>query len=150
MRAPFQIDATDASKLFFLLRKESSEDIALVLPHLLPQTRRALLAYFSEDEAARAIEASTRFRVVDPELIVLLKAELERRVAALHGGPEVAAGLLDDAAPEDRTRILSALERFEPELAATIRSEPVAPGEVSGGGSAPPAAPQLFIDEDPP
>ncbi|OIO05165.1 MAG: hypothetical protein AUJ52_14230 [Elusimicrobia bacterium CG1_02_63_36] len=150
VRAPFQIDATDASKLFFLLRKESSEDIALVLPHLLPQTRRALLAYFSEDEAARAIEASTRFRVVDPELIVLLKAELERRVAALHGGPEVAAGLLDDAAPEDRTRILSALERFEPELAATIRSEPVAPGEVSGGGSAPPAAPQLFIDEDPP
>ena len=121
VRAPFQIRSEDASKLFFILRKESSEDIALVLPHLLPPTRKALLAYFSEDEAARAIEASTRFRVVDPELIVLLKGELERRVSALHGGPDVAAGILDDADPQDRARIVSALERFEPAIAETLK-----------------------------
>jgi hypothetical protein len=131
VRAPFQIPLSDASKLFFLLRKESAEDIALVLPHLLPPTRKALLAYFSEDEAARAVEASTRFRVVDPELIVLLKAELERRVAALHGGPEAAVRLLDDAEPQDRDRILKALERFEPHLARAFEgSERPAPASV--------------------
>ncbi|PCI37493.1 MAG: hypothetical protein COB53_06460, partial [Elusimicrobia bacterium] len=122
VRAPFQIKSTDASKLFFILRKESSEDIALVLPHLYPDTRKAMLAYFSEDEAAQAIEASARFRVVDPELIVLLKAELERRVSALHGGPEVASRLLDDATPEDRERITAALKRFDPTSASSIKS----------------------------
>lgn len=108
-------------RLAHLLREQSPENVALLMPHLKPAVRSAYLAAVSKETAAGIMLAMAPVRYVDPELLRSLKDELERRVLGVVGGPEQAAAMVRSLGEAERKAVLDALREKNPAAAADLR-----------------------------
>ena len=81
---PDQVEA-----LADMLHKEDPDNIALVVEHLETGVRAQLLAALPAGLANRVLATMGRVRYVEPEVILNLKEELERRLA---GSPSSLSG----------------------------------------------------------
>ncbi|PIR16308.1 MAG: hypothetical protein COV48_09920, partial [Elusimicrobia bacterium CG11_big_fil_rev_8_21_14_0_20_64_6] len=82
-----EIEVEHVPKLAHLFREQPARNVALVMPHLKQEVRNAYLSAISREAASEVLLAMAPMRFVDPELLRELKAELERRVRGVVGGP---------------------------------------------------------------
>ena len=110
-------------RLAHLLKDQSPQNVALVMPHLKPEVRKAYLESAPRDFAADVMLAMAPVRYVEPELLKQLKEELERRVHGVMGGPEQAAEMLRSMGGGERSAMMAKIQERSPEAAAAIRSK---------------------------
>ncbi|MBI4395892.1 MAG: hypothetical protein HY548_02270, partial [Elusimicrobia bacterium] len=109
--------------LHHLLKNEPIDNIALVVPHLPEKVRAAYLALQPPEKIAAILSMMSQIIMVEPELMIRLKEELEKRLSGSVGGIEDVVRILEAAKGADRKKLLSALQEKDPALAARVRAK---------------------------
>jgi hypothetical protein len=117
----FAIDAEQAAALGRFLATEDPSNIALVASHLRPESRAALLDALPPALAGQAVIELSRPRFVDPEAVMRLKDEVERRVRGMVGGPQQALEAVERAGEATKRAVIERLSMIDPALAPGLR-----------------------------
>lgn len=118
----------------FLIRLMTNEDpanVALIAGNLPPEVRAEFLKGLPPAFASEIILHIAKIRFVEPEVIVTLKEELERRLNGAVGGLEEALAVIESISIRARRDMLSELERKQPELAAEVRRKIFMPEDIA-------------------
>jgi hypothetical protein len=116
-----RVGAANVERLSHLLKEQSPENIALIMPYLESDVRELYLARLAPDLAQRMLLAMCPMRYVDPELIKKLKDEMERRIHGVVGGAEHVVQVLRSSGEARRESMLQALTDLDPKIAAEVR-----------------------------
>ena len=117
----FDVKPGQVDTLIEMIGGEEASNIALVVAHLPPETRKGFLSKLPSATMAAVLDHMAQVKFVDPEMIANLKEELERRLrGALGGLPQVLA-LVDQADLKTKKELLEHLSRSNPALAREVR-----------------------------
>ncbi len=104
-----------------MMSGEDPANVALVVERLEPEVRAMLLAALPPQSREAVFVNLGRLRYVEPDLILNLKEELERRLAGAVGGLGKVATMLDEADLSERKRMLDAIAVSDPGLGERLR-----------------------------
>ena len=117
----FDVKPEQVDTLVEMIGGEDAPNIALVVSHLPPDSRKAFLSKLPSAVAAGVLDHLSSVKFVDPEMIANLKEELERRLrGALGGLPQVLA-LLEQVDSRTKMNLIGELNRTNPALAREVR-----------------------------
>jgi flagellar motor switch protein FliG len=124
-----KLQRTDPQQLGKLLDTEHPQTIALVLAHLDPKRASMVLDTLSEDSKVVSIQRLAEMRQFSPEMAQKVAHILHRRLETVgdtarksYSGFKAVADLMNRLNIEEATRILSAIEEKQPEMALGIRN----------------------------
>lgn len=105
-----------------MLRKETADNIAIVLSRMPRDLRPGLLALLDKEAAQQALVSLAGVRFVDKEMLRVLKEEIEKRIDGVIGGLEEAVALIGPRPYSERKEIIRRLELSDPHLAFEARA----------------------------
>jgi flagellar motor switch protein FliG len=124
-----KLQRTDPQQLGKLLDAEHPQTIALVLAHLDPRRASMVLDTLGEDNKVVSIQRLAEMRQFSPEMAQKVAHILHRRLETVgdsarksYSGFKAVADLMNRLNIEEATRILSAIEENQPEMALGIRN----------------------------
>lgn len=129
-RKPFDfLDGFDAKQLLVLLKNESPQMIAMILPYLDPKSASGLISELPKAARTDVIKRVARLDKTSPEVIERVEAVLRDRAVALGrsevgqeiDGASVLAGILKHVDGGLEESILSGIEEDDPALSKDIR-----------------------------
>jgi signal transduction histidine kinase len=104
-----------------MLAKEEPENTAIIASHLDPDVRNQLLAALPAAVSDDVLVCLGRVRYVEPEMLLNLKEELERRLAGSVGGLGRLVAMLDEVELSRRSRFIETIAARDPELGRQLR-----------------------------
>ncbi|OGR88396.1 MAG: hypothetical protein A3A86_03620 [Elusimicrobia bacterium RIFCSPLOWO2_01_FULL_60_11] len=107
--------------LHFLLHQEPAENIAMVVPHLRDDARRAFLELLPQEKTVEVLASLESVRFVEKDVLERLKNEIEGRVNSAVGGLEQIAKIVEGTELASRSEILEILKSRKPELYAALQ-----------------------------
>lgn len=113
---PYQVDT-----LVHMIAEEEAPNIALVVAHLPPDSRRAFLAKLPAPVTASVLVQLSQVKFIDQDMLATLKEELERRLASALGGLPQVLGLLDQVDLKMKKELLEQLWKASPAVAREVR-----------------------------
>ncbi len=119
----FDVKIEQVESLAQMLLPEPPENIAIVASRLAPDVSKKLIDALPADIASSVISQLARPRFIDPEIIVNLKEELERRLSGAVGGVHYLAELMSAASQKRRHEMLEAVRAQNPALAEELRKK---------------------------
>lgn len=119
----FDVGIDQVGKLYHMLHREKADDIALVLPYLDPNVRNAFLALLPKPTVAEILSSLSSIRFMDPDVIVRLKSEMERRLKGAVGGIDQVIELIQNTDGKSKRELLEILKQRNPTLAKEIRTQ---------------------------
>ncbi len=117
----FDVRIEQVETLAQMLLPEPPENIAIVASRLTPEVSKKLIEALPPELASSVISQLARPRFIDPEIIVNLKEELERRLSGAVGGVHYLAELMSAASQKRRHEMLEAVRVQNPTLAEELR-----------------------------
>lgn len=117
----FSVRPEQVETLADMLKKEDPANIALVAAHLKADMRQGLLKALPPALSEQVFASLGRVRFVEPEVILNLKEELERRLSGAVGGLGRLVEMVAAAEMSERRRLIEGLRARDAELAAQVR-----------------------------
>ncbi len=114
-----------------MMISEEAANVALVAGHLQPEVRGEFLKNIPPAFASEVLINMAKIRFVDPEIIVTLKDELERRLSGAVGGIEGALDAFESVNLRAKRAMLAELGQKHPELAAEVRKRILLPDDLA-------------------
>lgn len=121
-------------KVPFLVKMMTGEDpanVALVAGHLPPEVRTQFLKTLPSAFASDVIINMAKIRFVEPEIILTLKDELERRMSGAVGGIDGVLGVLETVNLRAKRGMLEELRQKQPDLADEVRKHILMPEDLA-------------------
>jgi len=118
----FKVRPDQIPQLVKMLVTDNPADIALIAARLNPDVRMQFLERLPPEVACEVIVQLTEVRFLDPDFIVQMREELERRLSGASGGLEKVCEALEKAGTGERLEILKRLEKKHPELAWEVKA----------------------------
>jgi signal transduction histidine kinase/flagellar motor switch protein FliG len=122
-RAPvvFDVHPLQVEALADMLASEAPGNIALVATHLSGEVRQGLLTMLPRAVSDEVVASLGKVRYVEPEVILNLKEELERRLAGAVGGISELLRILESSDQQERSRMIRAISAKDPDLGLRLR-----------------------------
>ena len=117
----FDVRIEQVETLAQMLLPEPAENIAIVASRLAPEISKKLIEALPPELASSVISQLANPRFIDPEIIINLKEELERRLSGAVGGVHYLAELMSAASQKRRHEMLEAVRAQNPNLAEELR-----------------------------
>ncbi len=117
----FDVGMDQVETLAQMLLPEPANNIAIVASRLTPDVSKRLIEALPPELATQVISQLARPRFIDPEIIVNLKEELERRLSGAVGGVHYLSELMSAASQKRRHEMLEAVRAQNPNLAEELR-----------------------------
>ncbi|OGR81792.1 MAG: hypothetical protein A2X32_09935 [Elusimicrobia bacterium GWC2_64_44] len=117
----------------FLVNMMVSEDpanVALVAGHLQQDVRGEFIKRLPASFASDVIINMAKIRFIEPDVIITLKDELERRLSGAVGGIEGALSVIENVNLRAKRGMLDELTKKHPELAAEVRKSILLPDDI--------------------
>ncbi|MGD9938782.1 MAG: flagellar motor switch protein FliG [Clostridia bacterium] len=119
----------DARQLIVLLKDESPQVMAMILPHLQPKLASSIIAELPKEARTDVVRRIARLDRMAPDIIERVEAVLRDRIARIGrqesgdqiDGASVLAGILKHVGGGLEDSILSGIEEDNPELSRDIR-----------------------------
>ena len=121
-RITFRLRREQLPALAEMLRKETPDNVAIVLSRLPPPQRPELLSLLGRELGQQALVSLAAVRFVDDEMLSMLKEEIEKRLDSVVGGPGEAVALINSYPYSERKEILSRLEAGGAQFAGEARA----------------------------
>jgi flagellar motor switch protein FliG len=120
----------DSSQILILLKDESANVLAIVLPHLDPKKASEVILRLPEGQRTEVVSRMAKLDKVRPDVIASIDEGLRKSVEKLGkvdtenvDGAKALAGILRFVDPDREAEILEALEEMDPELSRSIRDK---------------------------
>ncbi|MFA6318736.1 MAG: ATP-binding protein [Elusimicrobiota bacterium] len=117
----FEVGLEQVEPLAEMMASENPANIAIVAERLKPEVRQALLAAFKPELTQEVIVELGHVRFIDPDVILNLKEELERRLAGAVGGVSRIVEMVKAADMAERQRLIEGLMARDEALAREVR-----------------------------
>lgn len=117
----FQVKPDQLDALTEMLSAEEPANVALIAAHLEGDMRAKLLDGLPPVLADQVLASLGRVRYVEPEMIMSLKEELERRLSGAVGGLNHLVPMIDAVPLSQRARMIESLAGVDPELGRQLR-----------------------------
>ncbi|HAT71510.1 MAG TPA: hypothetical protein DCS63_01680 [Elusimicrobia bacterium] len=117
----FNIKADKLEILVRMLANDEPADISIIAVHLPSDLRGKFMSLLPPQKASEVFANIAKVRFVEPELIVKIKEELERRLNGAVGGYEKAVEMIEKVSLTSKKAMLEALKNTHPDIAAQIR-----------------------------
>jgi flagellar motor switch protein FliG len=118
----------DARELHLILKDESPQVLAVVLPYIAPKLASGLLERLPEEQRIDVVKRVARLEKVSPEILRRVDEGLKERIRKLGtvateelDGKAALAGILRHVDPRLEERVLEALDDENPELSRSVR-----------------------------
>ncbi|MBI4801420.1 MAG: hypothetical protein HY796_02740 [Elusimicrobia bacterium] len=118
----FNVRMKQIPLLKFMLEREDPANIALIVSHLPPEARKALMASFDRQLSSRIMLNMATVRFVEADIVAEIKEELERKLSSAMGGVPKVIEFMEELGFAAKKDLIKILETQEPALAAEIRS----------------------------
>lgn len=105
-----------------MLRKETPDNIAIVISRMQPGLRRELLSLMDKELVRLVLVSLAAVRFVNYDMLAGLKEEIEKRLDGVVGGVEESAELINQLPYAERREIARQLETADPRLACKARA----------------------------
>jgi hypothetical protein len=126
----FNVKEDKLGLLVLMLTKDEPADISLIAVHLPPGMRSRFIGLLPHEKAAEVVASMAKVRFVDPEMILKIKEELERRLSGAVGGYEKVLEVIDNVDLKSKKRLLENLEKSHPEVAGQVRHRVLLPDDL--------------------
>jgi len=129
---PFQfLNDFEARQLVALLKDESSQVMAMILPHLEPKLASSILSELSKEVRTEVVKRIARIDRMDSQVLIKVEEVLREKIAkqgrsdtpSKVDGASVLAGILRHADAELEGTILAGLDADNPGLSQDIRDQ---------------------------
>lgn len=130
-RVVFNIRLAQVPFLVNMMASEDPANVALVAGHLQPEVQSEFFKKLPRAFASDVISNMAKIRFVEPEIIITLKDELERRLSGAVGGIEGVLNAIGSVNLRARMEMLAELQHKEPELAAEVRRHILMPDDLA-------------------
>lgn len=120
--AVISIPMDHVGRLHYLLRQEPPENIAMVVPHLRADIRRAFLALLPAEKTVQVLASLEQVRFVEKTVVERLKDEIEMRIQSTVGGAEQIARIIEETENHYQSELLELLKLRKPDLYEDVRS----------------------------
>jgi len=128
---PFRfLESFEAPGLHALLKEESPQILAVLLPWLEPKKASGLIQLFPEELRIEVVKRIARLEKVDPEVLRRVEEVLKERIRKLGtvsteavDGKAALAGILRHVDPRLEGRVLAALDEDNPETGKKVREK---------------------------
>lgn len=117
----FNVRPEQVDFLVTLMVGEEPANIALVAGHLPEAVKSGFLGKLPPDVSAEVISNLARVRFVDPDVILTIREELEKRLAGAFGGIGKVLEAIAGVGLRGKKDMLASLERSHPEIAREVR-----------------------------
>lgn len=119
----FNVRIEQLPLLLFMLEKEDPANIALVTAHLEPDVRKAFLNLLPSQVSAKVINEMAKPKYIEPDIIMEIKQELERRINNTIGGVHKILETMDSLNLKAKEKLIENLKQENPALAMELRSK---------------------------
>ncbi|MBI4052162.1 MAG: hypothetical protein HY400_06625, partial [Elusimicrobia bacterium] len=126
----FGVRTDQVELLAQMLRREEASNIALVAVHLKPDVQQSFLEALPSELRTAVLLKLGEVRFVEPDMILSLKDEIERRLQGAVGGTRKILEVMERSGPLERRRILHELEAKYPPMAQNVRSKILLPEDL--------------------
>jgi len=127
---PFRfLDDFEPPALLVILKQESPQVLAVILPYLDPKRASGLIELLPEEQRIEIVKRIARLDKVSPEVLRQIEAGLKDRIRKIGtptegdavDGKAALAGILRHVDPKIEAEVLSALDDESPELSKDVR-----------------------------
>ena len=118
----FNVKLKHVPLLKFMLEREEPANIAIIVNHLPPDTRRALMSVFDRQLSSKIMLNMATVRFVEPEIVAEIKDELERKLNSAMGGVPKVIEFMAELGFKAKKDMIKIFEAQEPALASEIRA----------------------------
>jgi len=118
----FNVRAEQLDVLADMVKGEDPGNIAILASHLPPDLLQRFLKILPPEATSQVMTSLFNPRFVEPEMIMSLKEEVERRLSGTIGGPQTVVQMVQAAGVARRMEILNELAKHDPAMAEQIRS----------------------------
>lgn len=118
----FNVRAENLGLLVSMLAKDEPADISLIAVHLPAALRSRFIALLPPEKASEVVASMFKVRFVDPDMIIRIKEELERRLSGAVGGYEKVLEIINNSDLKSSQRLVRNLEKTHPEVATQVRN----------------------------
>jgi flagellar motor switch protein FliG len=120
--APFSfINEANINALLFLIKGETSQNIASIVNYLAPVLAVKILQSLPLEKQKEVGTLLAQSRELDAAAIDTVEAMLRKRIGYLSGGPEKLTGILDYADEKTKTSILASIKAVNPQAAEQVQ-----------------------------
>lgn len=130
-KVSFNVQPEQVPFLVNMMIGEDPANVALVAGHLSEEVRRGFLKALPPAFASDVIINMSKIRFVEPEVIITLKEELERRLSGAVGGIEGALNAIRCVNLRAKKAMLAELEQKQPDLAVEVRKHILMPEDLA-------------------
>lgn len=127
----FNIQLAQVPFLVNMMASEDPANVALVAGHLQQEVQSEFFKKLPRAFASEVISNMAKIRFVEPEIIITLKDELERRLSGAVGGIEGVLNAIGSVNLRARIGMLAELQHKQPELAAEVRRHILLPDDLA-------------------
>ena len=106
-----------------MLQREEPGNIALLTSHLKADVRNKLLDTLPKEVTAAVMVQLGRVRFVEPEVLLNLKDEIERRLSGAVGGLKVLVDMVEATDFAERSEVLQSMRARDANLADQVRGK---------------------------
>lgn len=117
----FNVKEEKLGLLVSILAKDDPADISLIAVHLPAVLRSRFIGMLPDEKASEVVASMAEVRFVDPDMILRIKEELERRLSGALGGYEKVLEVIDNADMKGKKRLIMSLEKSHPNVASKVR-----------------------------
>ena len=117
----FNVKPDKLGLLVGMLDKDEPADISLIAVHLPPALRSRFIGLLPPEKASEVVASMAKVRFVDPDMIMKIKEELERRLSGAVGGYERVLEVIDHADLKLKGQLLKSLKKSHPDVAGQVR-----------------------------
>ncbi|MBI5745051.1 MAG: hypothetical protein HY952_10945 [Elusimicrobia bacterium] len=126
----FNVRPEHVDFLVKLMGGEDPANIALVAAHLTEEVKSSFLRGLPAEVSAEVVANLAQMRFVEPEVILTIREELEKRLAGAFGGVGKAVAAMETVGFKAKKAMLESLERRHPELAREVRPRVFLPEDI--------------------
>ncbi len=122
LKEPFNyIDASNLNHLVYLLQKESSENISMVLAFLDPEYARQVLASLPSEKKSEVTTMLAMSKEMSPRQLAVINKDIKKKIDFIVDGTDRLSAILDQSDKATRNEIFEFLRKKDPELAERIK-----------------------------
>ncbi|HUX39310.1 MAG TPA: flagellar motor switch protein FliG [Rectinemataceae bacterium] len=126
---PFRfLNDFEPGELMVILKEESPQVLALILPYIEPKRASGLIELLQEPQRIEVVKRVARLEKVNPEVLRRVEETLKDRIRKIGtvssdeiDGEAALAGILRHVDPRLEARVLEALEEESPEMSHNVR-----------------------------
>lgn len=117
--------------LVHMMVKEDPANVALIATHLPADIRSEFLRSLPPDFAAEVIASMAQVRFLEPDMIITIKDELERRLSGAVGGVRKVLEAFETVSLKAKKEMMSRLEERHPDIAGEVRAQMLLPEDLA-------------------